>query len=117
MSASSFSVTAGDGLVVVATPDEIDVGNAGLLRAALREAAAQDQPAIIVDMSATEFCDSTGLNVLVRALRQAAESDRELRLVVGGAALRRILKVTGMASMFRSYDSLDEALDATRRPA
>ena len=106
-----------DGLTVLTTPDEIDVGNAGLLRAALGEAVAGDQPIVIVDMSATEFCDSTGLNVLVRALKQADESGRELRLVTGGAAVRRIFNVTGVASMFRSYDSLEAALGAARKPA
>ncbi len=63
----TFHVTQRDDLVVVTTPDEIDIGNAWQLREALLSAAVTGSPAVIVDMSGTEFCDSTGLNVLVRA--------------------------------------------------
>jgi anti-sigma B factor antagonist len=97
---------------VVATPEEIDISNAGLLRDALRCAIATGQPVIVVDMSGTEFCDSTGLNVLVRALGQAGDAGSELRLVVGGAGLRRILAVTGVVRMFRVYETLGQAFEA-----
>jgi anti-sigma B factor antagonist len=108
----NFPVAVRDGLAIVTTPDEIDIGNAGMLREALLAAGAARVPIVIVDMSGTEFCDSTGLSVLVRALRQSAEDGGELRLVVGGSALRRILAVTGVAGMFRVYDSLGQALEA-----
>ncbi len=105
-----FPVRAVGGFAVVTTPDEIDVANAALFRAALLTAADAGRPAIVVDMSATEFCDSTGLNVLVRALRQADQAGSEIRLVVRATALQRILTVTGVGAMFGSYDSLDQAV-------
>lgn len=108
----SFPVSVRDGLAVVTTPEEIDISNAGLLRAALLSAASSGQPVIVVDMSGTEFCDSTGLNVLVRALGQADEDRYELRLVIGGDAVRRILTVTGVGGMFRIYETLRQALAA-----
>lgn len=107
---SDFPVTTIYGFAVVTTPDEIDVANATLFRAALLTAANHGLPGIIVDMTGTEFCDSTGLNVLVRALRQADQAGGEIRLVVGGTGLRRTLAVTGVVRMFDIYDSLDEAL-------
>jgi anti-anti-sigma factor len=108
----SFPVSVRDGLAVVTTPEEIDISNAGLLREALTSATTSGQPVIVVDMSDTEFCDSTGLNVLIRALDQAGDVGSELRLVLGGTALRRILTVTGVAGMFRVYETLGQALDA-----
>jgi anti-sigma B factor antagonist len=118
VSDSSFPVTWSDGLTVVTTPDEIDITNAGLLREALLAAAAGGGP-VVVDMTGTEFCDSTGLNVLVRALRQAEQADTELILVVRTSALHRMLTVSGVGELFRTYDSLAEAVNATRarRPA
>jgi anti-anti-sigma factor len=107
---SDFPVRVVDGSAVVTTPDEIDVGNAADFRAALLAAAGFGRPAIVVDMAGTEFCDSTGLNVLVRAARQAEQAGTEIRLVVRGTALQRILAVTGVASMFGRYDSLAAAL-------
>jgi anti-sigma B factor antagonist len=119
VSDSSFPVTSSDGLTVVTTPDEIDITNAGMLREALLAAAAAGQPVVIVDMTATEFCDSTGLSVLVRALRQAEQAGTELMLVIRTSALRRMLTVSGVGDLFRTYDSLAEAVDVARarRPA
>jgi anti-sigma B factor antagonist len=107
-----FPVSVRDGLAVVTTPEEIDISNANSFREALTSATASGRPVIVVDMSGTEFCDSTGLNVLIRALGQAADVGGELRLVIGGTALRRILTVTGVAGMFRVYETLGQALDA-----
>jgi anti-sigma B factor antagonist len=66
----------------------------------------------VVDMSGTEFCDSTGLNVLVRAKKEADADGRQFRLVVRGAALQRILAVSGMGRLFPIFDSLDQAVEA-----
>ena len=109
---SDFAVRTVSGFAVVTTPDEIDVANAAPFRAALLTAAEHGLPGIIVDMTGTEYCDSTGLNVLVRALRQAEQTGGEVRLAVGGTALQRILAVTGVGTMFGVYHSLDEALRA-----
>jgi anti-sigma B factor antagonist len=109
VSETSFPVAERRGQAVVTTPDEIDLRNADSLRAALIAAAATNQPVVIVDMSGTEFCDSSGLNALVRAKKQADVDGRQLHLVVRGAALTRILAVSGMGSLFQIFDSLDEA--------
>jgi anti-sigma B factor antagonist len=108
----SFPVSLHAGLAVVTTPDEVDIGNSGLLRAALQSAASADRPVIVVDMTDTEFCDSTGLNVLVLALKQANQDGGQIRLVVRGMALQRILNVSGVGTMFQIYDSLSQALQA-----
>jgi anti-sigma B factor antagonist len=112
VSETSFPVTERRGQTVVTTPDEIDLRNADTLRAALFAAAATNQPVVVVDMSGTEFCDSTGLNVLVRAQKQADAEGRQLRLVVRGAALHRILSVSGTGRLFQIFDSLDQAVEA-----
>jgi anti-sigma B factor antagonist len=116
---SKFPVTRSDGLAVLTTPDEIDISNAGLLREALLAADACSQSAVIVDMTGTEFCDSTGLSVLVQALRHAEQADTQLTLVVCTPALRRMLAVSGVGGLFQTHDSLAEAVDAARarRPA
>lgn len=112
MSDPSFPLSVHDGQAVVTTPEEIDIANAGLLREALASAIASGQPLIVVDMSGTQFCDSTGLNVLIRGLGQTQQAGVELRLVMGGAGLQRVLTVTGVAGMFRIYETLGQALDA-----
>jgi anti-anti-sigma factor len=106
----NIAVSWTDGLAVVTTPGEIDITNAGLLRAALLSALEKPPPAIVVDMADTDFCDSTGLNVLVRVQKQAAEQGTALRLVIRAAAVQRMLTVTGVSELFRVYDTLAAAL-------
>jgi anti-anti-sigma factor len=56
----SFPVEIVKGMPVVAAPEEIDITNAEALRAALLEAAANGYDTLVVDMTRTQFCDSSG---------------------------------------------------------
>jgi anti-anti-sigma factor len=94
---------------VVVAPREIDIGNAAELQAALLRAVAMGQPIIAVDLSTTEFCDSAGLAVLVRARRLAIAEGKELRLVVSTPQVMRILSVTGLDRWFLWFRTRAEA--------
>jgi anti-anti-sigma factor len=98
------------GLPVVTPPAEVDASNADALRAALHIAAARGHVTIVVDMSHTEFCDSTGLSVLVRAHKRAVAEGGELRLVISSAAVLRIMEVVGVDQLIPSFTSLEGAL-------
>jgi anti-sigma B factor antagonist len=87
-----------NGVPVVRAAVEVDATNASDLREAIVAALGPGTARLIVDLGGTEFCDSTGLNVLL--------------LVATEPTLLRIFKVTGMDSMFRLFASLDEALVA-----
>jgi len=104
------------GLPIVTPPPEIDVGNAEHFGAAL-VAAARDHATIIVDMAATEFCDSSGLGALAMAVRRAQDAGGELRLVVGSPSVRKVLAVTGLDSVCVLFDQLPEAIAARDAPA
>jgi anti-sigma B factor antagonist len=105
-----------NGVPVVRAAVEVDATNAQDLRSAIVAALAAGAERLIVDMSETEFCDSTGLNVLVRAHKRLAEAGGELLLVATEPTLLRIFKVTGMDTMFHLFASLDEALVAAPKP-
>jgi anti-sigma B factor antagonist len=105
-----------NGLPVIQADVEIDATNAQDLRTAILAAISTGTERLIVDMSRTEFCDSTGLNVLVRAHKRLADAGGELLLVASEPTLLRIFKVTGMDTLFHIYASLDEALVAAPKP-
>jgi anti-sigma B factor antagonist len=106
-----------NGVPVIRPADEVDATNAASLRAAIQSATPAGGETVVVDMSETAFCDSTGLNVLVRAHKRLEEGGGQLRLVAREATLLRIFQVTGMDSMFAMFGSLAEALAAPRVPA
>jgi anti-sigma B factor antagonist len=96
MAVVSCAVTMLRGVPVITAPAEIDVASAELLRAALADTAARGHATIVVDLSATRFCDSAGLHALIRAHRVAMAEGGELRLVIGSPGVLRIFAITGV---------------------
>ena len=113
MPEASFPVEMVSGAAVVTTPEEIDISNAARLRAALLEAATHQPGVLVIDMTQTEFCDSAGLNVLVRAHQRARDNGSELRLAISGAAVLRIFAITGLDRTIPTFSSRSEALAPT----
>jgi anti-sigma B factor antagonist len=89
---------------VVSVAGEIDLYTAPTLQSELASALAPGPACLIVDMSAVDFCDSTGINVLLAAHRQARECGAELQLASPGMATRKVLQVTGLESVFTVLD-------------
>jgi stage II sporulation protein AA (anti-sigma F factor antagonist) len=61
-------------------------------------------------MSRTRFPDSAGLNELVAAARHARAEGGEVRLVVTGAAVGRLVALAGVDRVIPVYASLKDAL-------
>ncbi len=68
-------------------------------------------------MTATTFCDSSGISVLVRAHKRAAANKTELRLVVLSRAVLRALTLVQMDHLLPIYLSPSQALAAGSAPA
>ena len=100
------------GIPVVAAPGEIDFTTAYGLRAALASAA-RGQATVVVDMTRTHACDTTGLHVLVRAHKRALAKGGELRLVISSHNIRGLFAITGLDRLISQFASLDEALAQT----
>ena len=110
-----FPVEVIEGVPVVAAPQEIDITNAEALRSALLEAAANGPGTLVVDMTQTRFCDSSGLHALIAAHRRAEAEGREVLLVIPGTAVLRVFALTGMDRVIPSFTSLAQALAQTSR--
>jgi anti-sigma B factor antagonist len=109
----SFPVEIVKGMPVVAAPEEIDITNAEALRATLLNAAANGHDRLVVDMTQTQFCDSSGLHTLIAAHKRAEAEGREVLLVIPGPAVLRVFALTGMDRVIPNFTSLPEALART----
>jgi anti-sigma B factor antagonist len=84
---------------------EIDLYTAPRLHGELVAILSGDEPVqVVVDMSGIEFCDSTGMNVLLAAQRRAREQGGDLELAAPRPAIRKVLQVTGLESVFTVLD-------------
>ena len=95
---------------IVTLPVEIDLSNAELVRQGLLSVVAQGATRVIADMTATTFCDSAGIAVLVRVVRQATAHGSGLRLAASATALTRVLGLTGVDKLIEVYPTVAAAL-------
>jgi len=103
--------TEGDRTVVV-VGGEIDVYTAPKLREQLIDLVSSGQYHLVVDMEGVEFLDSTGLGVLVGALKRVRAHEGSLLLVCTQERLLKIFRITGLAKVFPIYDSVEAASQA-----
>lgn len=97
--------------VVVALPAEIDIANARDIRNQLTGAALRAGVTIVIaDMTATTFCDSTGVSALILAHQRAVCGGAELRLLNPDRNVRRVLELTGTDQVLMLCESLKEAV-------
>ena len=108
-----FPLEVASGVPIVTTPGEIDITNAPALRSALLEAAAYGHGTLVVDMSRTRFCDSSGLHTLLAAHKRAQAEGGELLLVISATPVLRIFAITGIDRIIPNFTSLDQALTQT----
>jgi anti-anti-sigma factor len=76
----------------------------------LEEVPQEGTTAVVLDLSRLDFCDSSGLNVLLR-MRLAAEN-RGIRVHLAAASqqVARLFEITGTNRVFRTHPSVEEAL-------
>lgn len=96
-------------LTVVTLPAEVDVVNADAIGEQFAAALAPGIRAVIADMTATTFCDSAGITMLIRASKRAAAVGAEVRLLLPGPNVLRVLKIQGVDAVLPVYHTLEEA--------
>ena len=110
VSGESFPVHWSGQTAIVRLPAEIDLTIADPLREALLAVLNQGALGLIADMGATTFCDSAGINALVRAARRAAAGDATMRIVVTAAPVLRIFNLVGIDRLIDIHPSVPTAL-------
>ncbi len=95
---------------VLSVHGEIDAYTSPQLRTELRDLIDRGSTAVLVDLEGVGFMDSTGLGVLVGALKRLREHEGRMALVCTQPPLLRILRITGLDQVFPLYESLDRAL-------
>ena len=98
---------------VVDVKGEIDVYTAPKLREKLIELVSEGSYDVVVNLEGVDFLDSTGLGVLVGALKRVKAHDGSLSLVCTQDKILKIFKITGLTKVFPIHDSVEEATSAS----
>ncbi|MEA2410564.1 MAG: anti-sigma factor antagonist [Thermoleophilaceae bacterium] len=103
--------------VRVAVSGELDLSSALVFEEELRRIEQQsDVPLLVLDLRSLKFMDSTGLRLILSAHARAIKNARKLAIVEGGAAVRRIFKITGVLERLNFVDGPPLESDLVQQP-
>ncbi len=86
------------------------------LDTAVKAALAGPGPRIVVDLHEVTMCDSSGLQLLIDARRQAVPAGGWIRLSRPQPLVARVLEITNLSTLLPGFDSVDEAVSASGPP-
>lgn len=100
---------------VIAVRGEIHVTTAPEFSRRLNEAIARGKTSVVLDLSAVEFIDSTGLSVLLNGLRRVTRAQGRLALVCANPTVLRLFEITKLDTTFDIRSSREDAIAAVRQ--
>ena len=97
--------------LIVFLPKELDHHTSVQLKEdtdmCLKEAAASR---LILSFEKTEFMDSAGIGVILYRYKKMKEKGGEVALYGASPRIQRLLKISGIGRIIRTYDTKDQAL-------
>ena len=99
-----------DGWSVLEVGGEVDVATAPRLREQLITLVNDERFRIVVDLEHVDFIDSTGLGVLIGALKRVRSHDGDLALVCTEPRILKVFEITGLLNVFSVHPSVDVAV-------
>ena len=102
-----MSVDMLDERIVVHVAGEVDLANAPELDGQLATVMSQSPNQLVVDLTDVTFMDSTGLGVLVRALKRSRELEIRLDLIVTNERVLKVIGITGLDTVLPIHSSMD----------
>lgn len=95
---------------IIEVGGEIDVYTAPRLREAIVTAIEAGHTRLVVDVEKVEFLDSTGLGVLVGALKKVRADGGTLDIVCTQERILKIFDITGLDKVFGLHTSVAQAI-------
>jgi anti-sigma B factor antagonist len=99
-----------DDAVVVTVRGNLDLDSATVLTTTLDQVLTVPVPRVVIDLSAIEFCDSTGLSTFVVGHNRAVALGGWLRLAGPNEFLAQLLDTVGLTPRLPIYPDVADAL-------
>ncbi|ROR67423.1 STAS domain-containing protein [Agrococcus jenensis] len=108
----NVTVTTDERHATVAPEGRLTAAAAPQLRQAVQDLIDSGSARIVIDMSATDFVDSSGLGALIGALKAARLAGGDLRIAAVPETVRTVLRLTNLDRVLRAHPTAAEAFDA-----
>ncbi len=96
--------------VVVLLTGSCNMHVAGKLVDCLKTIKVEDHRVIVLDLTALDFIESTGLGGIISGFLRARRGQRELRLAAPTPAIRTVLELTRLTQLIGTYPTVEAAL-------
>ncbi|MFF7178208.1 anti-sigma factor antagonist [Streptomyces sp. NPDC008121] len=108
---SDLKITSRDAATgpVLEISGELDYASAGELRRQVTALVLRPGQRLVLDLTAMEFCDSSGITALIAARNHALAAQAEMALAAVPANTLRILRIVGLDQVFTLYAETDAA--------
>jgi anti-anti-sigma factor len=105
-----------DGRVIVARmPVEVEISQAPLLRGQLMQAVENRDLGLVVDMTATQYLDSSGVNMLFEIGEGLAARQLQMAVVMPqGGLVERVVSIVNLGSAMPIHRDVESAVDEIR---
>jgi anti-sigma B factor antagonist len=101
--------TSQSGALVIRPEGRLNMVAAPGLRKELHALVEQGNSRIVVDLSGTEFIDSSGLGALVSGLKAARQAGGDLRIAAPTRQVITVLELTNLNRVLRTHETADGA--------
>src|SRR5699024_7089395 len=98
--------------VIVAVEGELDIATADDLREHIQVAIDDHGPWLILDLSALNFMDSSGLNVIINAYRTVRDTDGALALAALNERVTKVVRLVGLHRQVPVHKTVSTAITA-----
>jgi len=95
--------------------DRLDSHIASELKAQLLVLLANDVQSVVVDLTETNYVDSSGLGALLLGIRQARENDSKFAVFGANKRILNLIKIAHLEGVIINYNSEKDALKASRK--
>lgn len=115
MMAGLLDVQRHGGIVVLRFPADVDASNADIVAAEAQATVSGEVTALLVDLRATRYLDSAGIDGLFRLADRLRERRQGLHLVLPeDAPLMRLLRLVAIPEVLPVHEDLETGLAAAR---
>jgi anti-sigma B factor antagonist len=95
-------------VAVIAIAGQVDLYSAPELKRAVTRAIEDGAKQLVIDLTQTGFMDSSGLGVLVGAMKRLRQGGGSVDVVAPDDGIKRLFDLAGLTSVFPIYDSRDQ---------
>lgn len=118
MRIADVRLTSRNGILIAHVTGEVDMSNAGDLRAAIIEATPNGALGVVLDLSEVDYVDSAGIQLLYRLGESLRNRGQTLRVVIPPqSAASDALRLAGITRHIDVVHALDEGVRAVAMAA